>query len=129
MNSNAIKNIEDHIERCYSESVQYTGILSSICRQLAFAEGGLFWFLKDKMHVCDRLIVIGFLVLVLYFIFDAIQYLVGHIIFLRKSKEWEADLKEKKIVDEKHYDIPSELLSPIEKLLYVKLGCCVFRPE
>jgi len=53
-----------------------TSRLSSICRQLAFAEGGICWFfLTDNTHRLSLDIKIILIFLVVFFIFDACQYL------------------------------------------------------
>jgi len=60
-----------------------TSTLSSICRQLAFAEGGICWFFLTFEGSCisnvSRIpieIKIILIFLVLFFIFDALQYLI-----------------------------------------------------
>lgn len=54
-----------------------TSTLSNICRQLAFAEGGICWFFftaGKKLQILTLDIKVILLFLVLFFIFDACQY-------------------------------------------------------
>tara|TARA_B100000676_G_scaffold259727_1_gene268947 strand:- start:1 stop:183 length:183 start_codon:yes stop_codon:yes gene_type:complete len=45
---------------------------------MAFAEGVLFWFCKDQFNLSIFLISSGWFFLLLYFTFDALQYLLGY---------------------------------------------------
>ncbi len=47
------KEIEQFISRGYEEIDFYSSQLSNILRQLAFAEGALFWFCKEKFNIID----------------------------------------------------------------------------
>lgn len=71
----------EEIEKTISENfwevyLKNTSTLSSICRQLAFAEGGICWFFlkfdNNEKITSDIKIILIFIVL--FFIFDACQY-------------------------------------------------------
>lgn len=112
--------IEELITNCYSESSSYTATLSSICRQIAFAEGALFWFLYSELKVSIYYIVVGFLFLLIYFILDLIQYLIGYNIYQKRAKIWEDSLK-KGILLKNNYEFPNDFFYWINKFLVYKL--------
>ncbi len=70
--------IKDEIEACIKEKfwdiyASNTGDLSNICRQLAFAEGGICWFyIQDSSFTIEIKIILTFLLG--FFIADASQY-------------------------------------------------------
>lgn len=72
------KEIEAFIEKKIEESDTYSGQLSTVLRQTAFAEGVLFWFCKTEFSLSMSLISAGWFFLLLYFVFDAAQYFGGY---------------------------------------------------
>lgn len=77
------KDLKEKIEKVIEENFwdvygKNTSMLSSICRQLAFAEGGICWFFlrseNSQQITLDVKIILT--LLVLFFIFDASQYFV-----------------------------------------------------
>lgn len=77
--SNAVRReIEDFIEKKIEETNIYSGQLSTVLRQMAFAEAALFWFCKDQFNLPILLISISWVFLLLYFAFDASQYFFGY---------------------------------------------------
>lgn len=67
----SIKNYGEHIDF-------YSGEASKIARQLAFAIGAIVWLLYSETHYQYKpLITISYIGLILFFIFDIIQYLFG----------------------------------------------------
>lgn len=95
-----------------------TATLSNICRQLAFAEGGICWFFISQS--CDTNITSNvsniFLWLVVFFILDASQYLLSSIISFIAACYFEYQNDRKTInnardVDRTHWmNIPSHLI-------------------
>lgn len=120
-NSEKTKDIEKHIEFYYQESVNYTARLSSICRQLAFAEGVLLWFLKCNFHISTLIMILGFLFLTFYFIFDVIHYLVGYVKYDNLAIKITNKLNEKNNMEKKEYETPINFNYSLHILLYVKL--------
>lgn len=120
-----IEDVESHISQCYAESSNYTAILSSICRQIAFAEGALFWFLYSELKVSLNYLAIGFLILLLYFFLDLIQYLIGHYMYQNKAKNWENDLKNGVLL-KKNYEFETDFFYWIDRVLILKLVCLFF---
>ncbi|HAW6248198.1 hypothetical protein SC699_15410 [Legionella pneumophila serogroup 1] len=69
--SASIKNYEEHIDF-------YSGEASKIARQLAFAIGAIVWLLYSETgYQYKPLVTISYIGLILFFIFDIIQYLFG----------------------------------------------------
>ena len=69
--SASIKNYEEHIDF-------YSGEASKIARQLAFAIGAIVWFSTSETgYQYKPLVTISYIGLILFFIFDIIQYLFG----------------------------------------------------
>jgi hypothetical protein len=115
-------NSKDKIEKILSgynaEAAEYTKILSSICRQLAFGEGTLFLLLIKKPL---WLVLLGLIALLFYFIFDAIQYLWGYIKYKNISKKLERDYRTEKNDDEYHYELNKEFNLSLDIIFYIKL--------
>lgn len=77
--SKNVKEIENEISnKFWNVYSRNTTTLSSICRQLAFAEGGICWFFLrvEQLPKIPLDIKIILMFLVLFFIFDACQYFV-----------------------------------------------------
>ena len=94
------KLIDDHKK----ESVEYTLILSSILRQIAFTEGSLFWFLKIQFQVNILSIILGFSALLLFFISDAVQYYNGYTKFKKQADIFENNMANKKVNESDYQD-------------------------
>lgn len=92
------KEIEQFINRGYEEIDFYSSQLSKILRQLAFAEGALFWFCKEKFNSSTFLIGVGFAFLLFYFLFDAKQYLSGLLHFKKQTAKFYDDFVIKKFI-------------------------------
>jgi Ca2+/Na+ antiporter len=116
-----VKEIEGQISQCYGESSNYTAILSSICRQIAFAEGALFWFLYSEIKVSLKFVAVGFLVLLIYFLLDLVQYIIGQYIYRKKAKSWETDLKNQ-ILSKNNYEFETDFFYWIDRVLFFKLS-------
>lgn len=115
------KSIEEQVTHAHNESVKYTEILSTICRQISFADGALFWFVKTELKISIFLILVGYIFLILYFLLDLFQYLIGYITYKNKALDWEKDLING-IGNEKNYEYSEHFTYWIEKFLYWKLG-------
>lgn len=112
--------IEGSICHSYSEAATYSNELSKICRQLAFAEGALFWFSKQNLGSSTTFLIIGFSILLMYFLFDALQYLSGLLKFQSQADQKYRDYKVNKIYDEDNYEIPYEF-HLTDLFFYIKL--------
>ncbi|WP_447531153.1 hypothetical protein [Legionella pneumophila] len=111
-NSKVEREIEEFIRRNYEEVDVYSGNLSSILRQLAFAEGVLFWFCYEQFNISIIIISFGWAFLLLYFVCDSIQYLLGYMHFKRQGDKYFKDYYEKKILNLDNYihqDMPQSL--------------------
>lgn len=74
------KDITKKIDKLWAEFETYTRIFSNILRQLAFAEGAIFWIFKleDKNNYFLSVITFfGLMFLVFFFFADAMQYYLG----------------------------------------------------
>lgn len=112
--------IEASISHSYAETVGYSNELSKICRQLAFAEGALFWFSKQNLGSSITFLIIGFSILLMYFLFDALQYLAGLLKFQSQADQKYRDYKVNKIYDEDNYEIPYKF-HLTDLFFYIKL--------
>lgn len=68
---------EDKIQKIWARASQYSGEASRVARQLAFGEGAIFWFFFHDKHDLSMPIAAGMFFLVMYFIFDIAQYIIG----------------------------------------------------
>lgn len=66
-----------------------TTTLSGICRQLAFAEGGICWFFKSPtcQFSTDVIFILKFLIF--FFVLDALQYFLAAAIYWLVAKYYE----------------------------------------
>jgi hypothetical protein len=120
MSDKSREELEKNINNCYIASSEYSSTLSSICRQIAFAEGALFWLLYTGFSFSSRYIIVGYLFLLFYFFTDLFQYLFGFIAFKKKAKQNEKYL-ENKIIIEKFHTISDDDLYWVYKALHLKL--------
>lgn len=125
--TNSTKNNEK-IKKAISENFwevygKNTAKLSSICRQLAFAEGGICWFFlkpdnPDKIPMDIKIIL---LFLVLYFILDACQYLTLAIYNKAIALFYEEKVKDGTIKTHSQITRPSWINSSGEVCFLLKL--------
>ncbi|AOW57836.1 TPA: hypothetical protein ACPYPK_001038 [Legionella pneumophila] len=100
----------------------YTTEASKIARQVAFAEGAIFWALYILMQNGPKSLIITFYsILLLFFIFDLIQYVYGAIRF-----EYEEDAIKKVRASNKkikgiNYKIGDEIGNSIKTYYLIKL--------
>lgn len=95
-----------------------TKMVSVICRQLAFGEGAICWFFKsDKVFSCgtnytnlfpSQINIILFF-LILFFLFDVIQYLIASGIYWCVAKMYEKNFPRKNIQREGWMNLPSKV--------------------
>lgn len=120
MNKQLKDELEININNCYKASSDYSTILSSICRQIAFAEGALFWFVFAGFQFPPKYIIVGYLFLILYLLTDLSQYLFGYMVYKRKAIQ-NCEYLEKKITNEELYLIKEEDLYWVYKAMHLKL--------
>jgi hypothetical protein len=89
------RDINEKIDKLWAEFEELTRIFSNILRQLAFAEGAIFWIFKLEAKNASLLSVItffGLMFLVFFFFADAMQYYLG-----KKDHEcWAQSCEDKK---------------------------------
>lgn len=106
LNNEIFKAIKENFWSVYES---HTVILSNICRQLAFAEGGICWFyMSDVNHLCPNTTYHIFFYLILFFIVDALQYLANSIIyagvaFYYERKNNKNEISNVRDVDRRHW--------------------------
>lgn len=119
--NSAEKEIEDFIQRNYSVAVVYSSQLSTVLRQLAFAEGALFWFCKIQFSLSIIPIAIGWAFLLFFFACDAIQYFLGYQYFRIQADKFLADFKNE-IYDVNHYYMNQSSPQKLHYFFYLKIG-------
>lgn len=90
------KYVKDHFWSVRNSSAQ---TLSSTCRQLALGEGGLCWLIKSSplyssISCATNMVLIA---LVLFFIFDAMQYLISSIKYHDLADKYDNEILNKNI--------------------------------
>jgi hypothetical protein len=115
-----IEKVRSQINREWKEYETYTDKVSTVCRQLAYAEGGILWIVFNINS--NRCIFLVFLFLILYFIFDVIQYYIGmrnyYKLAQEHQKKYERDGEKLKVAD---IEKPSSTNRTEKQCLYVKL--------
>ncbi len=78
---------------------EHTRILSSTCRQLALGEGGLCWLFKSFTYgqCISYQVNIVLVLLVLFFLFDAAQYLISSVLYKNKAEEYNEKISKNEI--------------------------------
>ncbi len=104
MNEQSRIDLEKNINDCYKASSDYSSTLSSICRQIAFAEGALYWLLFTGFNISSKYIIVGYFFLLFYFFSDLFQYLFGYIAYKKKAEQNQEYL-DNKITTEKFHTI------------------------
>jgi hypothetical protein len=100
-----------------------TKILSNTCRQLALAEGGMCWviisssYLNFKPYQMNLIL----LYLLLFFIFDALQYLTTSVLYKRFAKSYNKKVEENKIKDIQNIKLPNWVNSPANVFFILKI--------
>lgn len=83
-------NINSSIKLSWDRYSSYTAEASKIGRQLAFSEGAIFWVLYISIHCINNrpkiLLIVFYLILIAFFIFDLLQYLIGALKFEKKAE-------------------------------------------
>ena len=77
LNHNKQLTTEDKINKIWKRASLYSSLASQVARQLAFGEGAIFWFFFNNKGNLTIPLIVGLSFLVLYFIFDIFQYLIG----------------------------------------------------
>lgn len=114
------KEIEKNINNCLKASSEYSSILSSICRKIAFAEGALYWLLYKGFNFPSMYILIGYILLLLYFLTDLSQYLLGYKVYKKKAKDNQKYLK-KGIKDEELHSVSDDDLHWVYQTMHIKI--------
>lgn len=112
--------IEDKIKSLWNEYSINTRSLSNVCRKIAFGEGAICWIFKYKNSELPENIKYILFLLVLFLLFDALQYLTTAILYWCFAKYYEEknslnQLKKKDDVSKPAWiNFPSKLCSTIK---------------
>ncbi|MFO2976477.1 hypothetical protein SCO70_02835 [Legionella pneumophila serogroup 3] len=100
--------VKNHYWAVYRNS---STILSSTCRQLALALGGLCWLIKSnpdyKVVTCQSNLILVFLVM--FFIFDALQYLISSMSYQKLAKKYDNKITNSKLTSISELIEPSDI--------------------
>ncbi|HSW69145.1 MAG TPA: hypothetical protein VLI69_03160 [Gammaproteobacteria bacterium] len=115
----------DHFGIVYRE---HTRILSNTCRQLALGEGGLCWLLKSftQGQCISYQVNIVFILLVLFFLFDAAQYLISSTLYKSKISEYNDKIFKGEITNEKDLIEPPHLYQAAITCFIIKFFILIF---
>jgi hypothetical protein len=115
--------INEEIWSIYNSNTQ---TLSNICRQIAFAEGGICWFYKLPLYPLPSNVVLILKFLVWFFLLDALQYFIAVTLYWLVAKHYECRNKQKLLKK------PSEVVRtwwmnrPSSVLFLAKIICLTF---
>lgn len=117
-------------ELFWDEYKKSTSTFSSICRQLAFAEGGICWLFKTQGQKLPLIFLITLTFLVVFFILDAWQYHEISRTYRKCARKYEKEVEEGRItaVTEIYKDTGTNKSSKrlFNAKLYVLSGASVF---
>lgn len=90
---------------------KHTNTLSNTCRQLALGEGGICWFIISSKDQVMPLQYINWILilLVLFFIFDAAQYLFSSLAYKNLSVNYTKQIKSNIIKHQEQLVVPDEI--------------------
>jgi len=108
---------EDKIDKIWKISRTYSAEASKISRQLAFGEGAIFWMFFREPDKLSNLILIGLVFLVLYFVFDILQYFIGSFINKNLAVTYEEN---KENLNPSDIERPKSLNDPVYLFYYLK---------
>ena len=114
------KDLEDLISYYNKESSTYSSIVSIICRQLAFAQGAILWIFYSHLNISNFTLLWGFLFIVVFFLLDLTQYIVGKVKYEKIAKQFESNY-DKKIKNKQHYIFPKNEIKPLTFFFYSKI--------
>jgi hypothetical protein len=107
---------------------EHTRILSSTCRQLALGEGGLCWLLKSFTYgqCVSYQVNIVLILLVLFFLFDAAQYLISSSLYKNRAEEYNEKIRKGEIKDVSQLIEPPMINKPGSVCFIIKFSILVF---
>lgn len=107
---------------------EHTRILSSTCRQLALGEGGLCWLFKSFTYgqCISYQINVVLILLVLFFLFDASQYLLSANLYKNQAEEYNKKISKGEITDISELIEPSNINKPGNVCFTIKFFILVF---
>lgn len=108
-------------EKLWESYDKYTKDLSNVSRQLAFAAAALSWFFKSTENVFPEEILIALRFIIVFFIADVLQYLLGAL-FIRFWTRYHENKKYKETGDIKgDYPKPAWLDYPAYLMWWIKI--------
>lgn len=78
---------------------EFTKNTSIVARSLAFAEGGVFWLLKDSLKGHGAILWLGLFFLILFFISDFLQYYRGMVDYKKLLMRMRSEIDSKTITN------------------------------
>jgi hypothetical protein len=108
------------IKEIYDAGMDFSSDASKVARQFAFGEGALFWFFFNNDKQLPSIIIVGLSFLVLYFIFDISQYLIGAWLNKNLGKTYENLNTETSPLDPNQISRPQGMNDPIYFCYYTK---------
>lgn len=114
--------LDDKIVFSQGRFKKYTAEASKISRQLAFAEGAIFWMIYNLMHNSSKwILVVFYFSLLLFFVFDLLQYLYGANKFESEEEIIKKIQVSNKCIKNINYEIGDEIGNNIKKFFNIKL--------
>ena len=108
-------------EELWASYVDYTKALSEFARKLGFGAAAICWFFKAPDNAFPPNVKISLIFVVLYFMFDLLQYMFGAALLRAWTRHTEKKMwKEKKTI-EGDYEKPAWLDYPSYTLLWIKV--------
>lgn len=114
--------VDKHFWSIYNRD---TTTLSNTCRQLALAEGGICWVIISSNYpslISFFQINTVLIMLVLFFIFDAAQYLFSSRAFKTLAKHYNDQISDNIITDQKELKIPQGINTVANVCFILKLS-------
>ncbi len=108
-------------EDLWNSYKEQTQTLSEICRKLAFAASGLCWIFKTSIATFPSAVRFALAFIVMFFLFDILQFLVGATILRRWTRAGEKKKWKENQSIEGDYEKPEWIDIPAFTLWWVKI--------
>lgn len=103
--------------------VDYTQTVSSVARKLGFAAIAVIWVVSGRTIQFPALIRYALFVILIFFLFDLIQYLLGSLLFRYHIIKIENQVRaEGKDIEKAEYQIPKGLDTSVFVFWLLKIG-------
>jgi hypothetical protein len=108
-------------EELWASYVDYTRSLSEFARKLGFGAAAICWFFKSPDNTFPSNVKISFIFVVLYFMFDMLQYMSGAALLRVWTRHAEKKMWKEKNTIKGDYEKPAWLDYPSYTLWWVKV--------